>query len=275
VTARDCWRSSQSVRHVSRETRRGDRRRDLALTLVAWLASSALSIAAGQAAVAPSTILDGVYTEAQAERGLRAYADNCSRCHRDNLQGNPEALGLTGTRFIDAWREDALFNLFDFIATRMPRQPRITLPPPVYADIVAFILRFNAYPPGDQELTPERMKDIRFVDKSGPQPIPNLSLVRVVGCLTPASRDTWILTRATEPSRERDGGTITGEELQTSAGTTLGTGSFQLQNLDYVDDFSAAAASGHKVQVKGALNQRPGGDRISVTSVASTGSRCP
>ena len=96
----------------------------LTFAVFSWV----LSGVASRQVIAPRTILDGVYTEAQADRGLRAYTENCSRCHRDNLQGNPEALGLTGTRFIDAWREDSLFSLFDFMATRMPRQPRITLP---------------------------------------------------------------------------------------------------------------------------------------------------
>jgi mono/diheme cytochrome c family protein len=237
--------------------------------------ASVVSVAASRQVTASRTILDGVYTEAQADRGLRAYTENCSRCHRDNLQGNPEALGLTGTRFIDAWREDNLFSLFDFMATRMPRQPRITLPAPVYADIVAFVLRFNGYPAGDQELTPERMKEVRFVDKTGPQPIPTLSLVRLVGCLTPGEHDAWMLMAATEPSRERDGGSTTPEELRAAADATLGSGLFQLQNLDYVDGFTPAAFSGHKVQVKGALIRRQEGDRLSVTSVESVANRCP
>jgi mono/diheme cytochrome c family protein len=247
----------------------------LASSIALAIAATAVLAAAGPQAAAPVvTILDGVYTAAQADRGMRAYAENCSRCHRDNLQGSPEALGLTGTRFIDAWREDNLFNLFDFMATSMPRQPRITLPAPIYADIVAFILRFNGYPAGDQELTPERMRDVRFVDKTGPQPIPNLSLVRVVGCLTPGDHDTWMLTAATEPSRERDGGSTTPDELRASAGSALGAGSFQLQNLDYLDGFTPVGASGHKVQVKGALIRRPGGDRLSVTSVESVATSC-
>ena len=73
---------------------------------------------------AERTALDGVYTEAQAERGMRAYMEQCSRCHYDDLRGNPVAPGLTGTRFIEAWREDSLFSLFDHMATRMPREPR-------------------------------------------------------------------------------------------------------------------------------------------------------
>ena len=74
------------------------------------------------------TVLDGVYTPSQAERGRDAYFQNCARCHRDDLSGNPEAMPLTGRRFIDSWREDSLFSLFDHMATRMPREPRTTLP---------------------------------------------------------------------------------------------------------------------------------------------------
>ena len=74
------------------------------------------------------------------------------------------------------------------MATRMPREPLTTLPTPVYLDILAFILQFNGYPAGAQELTVERLKAVRFVDKVGPQPLPNLALVRVVGCLTPGAR---------------------------------------------------------------------------------------
>jgi hypothetical protein len=37
------------------------------------------------------SILASVYTLQQAERSLHAYAEHCSRCHRDDLRGNPEA----------------------------------------------------------------------------------------------------------------------------------------------------------------------------------------
>ena len=223
----------------------------------------------------PRTILDGVYTEAQAERGLRSYTEHCSRCHRDNLRGNPEALGLTGTRFIEAWREDTLFSLFDHMATRMPREPRQTLPAAVYRDIVAFILQFNGYPAGQQELTAEDLRQVYFVGMNGPQPLPNLALVRVVGCLTPGEQGTWTLSKASEPLREREGATTTPEELRASAEVPLGTGSFPLQNLDYLDAFSPDLHSGQMVQVKGALVQRPAGERISVTSVEPVAGSCP
>lgn len=102
----------------------------LVLAFLGFLAVTAFSTrAAGQIEV--RTILDGVYTRAQADRGQTSYLNHCTRCHGDDLQGNPVALGLTGTRFVDEWREGTLFSLFDHIATRMPLEPRTTLPVPV------------------------------------------------------------------------------------------------------------------------------------------------
>jgi mono/diheme cytochrome c family protein len=250
--------------------------RPLRLASPVFLSTIAVTLAVAAALVAasadpqagpPRTILDGVYTQAQAARGLQSYTEYCSRCHRDNLQGNPEALGLTGTRFTEAWREDTLFSLYEHMATRMPREPRQTLPGRVYLDIVAFILQFNGYPAGQGELTAEDLRQVYFVDKAGPQPLPNLALIRVVGCLTPGEKGSWTLTRASAPAREREGVTTTPEELRASSEVPLGTGSFPLQNLDYLDAFSPDLHTGRKVQVKGALVQRQAGERISVTSV--------
>ena len=244
-------------------------------TLATWAAASVLSLAASPQIRSPRTVLDGVYTTAQAERGQRDYTEHCSRCHRDNLRGNPEALGLTGTRFIEAWREDTLFSLFEHMSTRMPREPRQTLPDPVYVDILAFILQFNGYPAGEQELTVNSLGRVYLVDHDGPQPLPNLALVRVVGCLTAGAKETWMLTQAAEPARAREGATTTPEELRNSAEEPLGRATFQLQNLDYVDGVAPEAHLGHKVQVKGALVRRQTDERISVTSLETLASTCP
>src|SRR5687767_13315878 len=198
--------------------------RILAVASVTLVLSGAVTLGARQPGGRPRTVLDGVYTSAQAERGVAAYTEHCSRCHRDNLRGNPEALGLTGTRFVEAWREDSLFSLFDHMATRMPREPLRRLPTPVYLDILAFILQFNGYPAGEQELTEEQLKEVRFVDKGGPQPLPNLALVRVVGCLTPGEKGSWRLTAATEPVRDNAGRTTTPEQLRASTDARLGSG---------------------------------------------------
>jgi mono/diheme cytochrome c family protein len=221
------------------------------------------------------TVLDGVYTQAQAERGQQAYTDNCARCHRDDLRGNPEAMPLTGPRFIDNWREDSLFGLFDHMSTRMPREPRTTLPTPVYVDILAFVLQFNGYPAGAQELTADNLAAVQFVAQNGPQPLPNLAIVRVVGCVASGDQGTWTLTHATEPVRDRAGRSTTPEELRTSAELALGSESFQLQNLEFLrEGFVPEAVSGHKVQVKGALSRRPTDERINVTALDAVADTC-
>src|SRR5688572_18107616 len=244
--------------------------------LVLFTVACAVSIGASQQAGPMRTVLDAVYTKAQAERGLAAYTEHCSRCHRDNLRGNPEALGLTGTRFVEAWREDTLFSLFDHMATRMPREPLTTLPAPVYLDILAYILQFNGYPAGEQELTVDQLKVVQFVDKVGPQPLPNLALVRVVGCFTSGEKGSWRLASATEPVRDNAGLATTPEELRASAELPPGTGSFQLQNLEYLPDGSMPQSfSGHRVQVKGALVRRQADQRINVTSLQTVAPRCP
>jgi mono/diheme cytochrome c family protein len=249
--------------------------RILAVASMTLVLSGAVTVAARQSGGPARTVLDGVYTSAQAGRGAAAYTEHCSRCHGPDLRGNPEALGLTGGRFVDAWREDTLFSLFDHMATRMPREPLTTLPTPVYLDILAFILQFNGYPAGQQELTVDQLKAVQFVDKGGPQPLPNLSLVRVVGCLVPAAKDGWALTAATDPVRDNNGLATTAEELRASAEAPPGTGLFELQNLEFLPaGFTPGAVSGHRVQVKGALVRRPAGDRISVTFLGSVRASC-
>ena len=99
--------------------------------LVVFGLSCAVAVGAGQQA-AEQTVLDGVYTEGQAERGRRAYTEQCSRCHYEDLRGNPEALGLTGTRFIEAWREQSLLSLFDGVSRggglRVPKRDLASAP---------------------------------------------------------------------------------------------------------------------------------------------------
>jgi mono/diheme cytochrome c family protein len=222
------------------------------------------------------TILDGVYTAAQAERGRDAYMESCSGCHREDLRGGAEALPLIGPRFIDQWREDKLSSLFTHISTRMPRAPRPKLALNTYLDIVAFILQSNGYPAGNEELTSDAVKTTWFVSKNGPKPIPNLSTVLVVGCLESADNKVWTLTSATEPLRNRTPDATNEDELSESRSQTLGTGKIRVQNFEYVrPGFTADPFKGQKVQVKGTLIQATNNNRINVTSLESLAPACP
>src|SRR5262245_40850755 len=75
----------------------------------------------GQVPSKPSvtTVLDGVFTEAQAAKGKAAYATYCSMCHRADL-GGFSGPPLVGELFMDRWREFNLSVLFDLIVTTMP-----------------------------------------------------------------------------------------------------------------------------------------------------------
>jgi hypothetical protein len=79
-----------------------------------------LALAAGIAgAQARISVWDGVYTDAQAERGHTLYMQNCSRCHGADLSGTFEIPPLVG-RFMPYWSGSTLYALFDYVSTAMP-----------------------------------------------------------------------------------------------------------------------------------------------------------
>jgi hypothetical protein len=160
----------------------------VSFALLTCMLSAVVLAGAGEQADPTRTVLDGVYTQAQAERGLKGVYRKLRPLSSRRSSREPGGDGPHGARFTETWREDSLFSLFDHMATRMPREPRTTLPTPVYVDIVAFTLQFKGYPVGNQELTADNLKGVTFVDKGGPQPLPNLAIVRVVGCLTPGEK---------------------------------------------------------------------------------------
>src|SRR5262245_35330806 len=75
----------------------------------------------GQSEIRDKTVLDGVYSDAQAERGRSLYTTHCSVCHGSALEG-VSAPSLTGNRFVERWREGSLDNVYNFIRQTMPFQ---------------------------------------------------------------------------------------------------------------------------------------------------------
>ena len=152
------------------------------------------------ARAAGKTVWDSVYGAAQAERGKEAYAQKCSGCHGDFLDGdsaNGRAVALSGTAFADNWEAASLNDLFVKIGRTMPRGAPGTLNSRQTLDLMAFLLQYNGFPAGTSELaqTPElALMDI--VGKDGPRPLRPGAGVRTVGCLTRGGGDAWTLTRA-------------------------------------------------------------------------------
>jgi len=119
-----------------------------------------------QEASAPS-IWSGVFTAAQAKRGNDAYQASCSSCHGSDLRATEtEAPDLTGAPFRARWNGKTLEERFERIRDTMPLGNGNTLGDRTYMDILAFILQFNDFPPGDRELVPETAKVIVFAQKS-------------------------------------------------------------------------------------------------------------
>ena len=54
----------------------------------------------------PKSVLDGIYTDAQAKRGDKVFADNCATCHGPKLAGTDTAgPTLAGPDFINGWKD--------------------------------------------------------------------------------------------------------------------------------------------------------------------------
>jgi mono/diheme cytochrome c family protein len=104
----------------------------------------------------PRSSLAGVFTDAQAERGKTAYQDSCASCHGAALVArSDDAPSLTAPDFKDAWIGKSIGERYERVRSTMPQDGPGSLSNQAYVDIVAYILKFNGYPAGDQELKPD------------------------------------------------------------------------------------------------------------------------
>lgn len=98
------------------------------------------------------TSWDGVYTNAQADRGETLYADRCARCHGDSLQGVEAAPALAGPTFYANWNGETLDALFQRMRSSMPQDRPGSLSRTENADVLAYMLRVAKYPSGMEPL---------------------------------------------------------------------------------------------------------------------------
>ena len=99
-----------------------------------------------------SSVWDGVYTEAQAVRGQALYNSSCASCHGAQLAGGETSPPLAGGAFLSNWDGLTVGQLFERTRTGMPPAAPAKVTRAAKLDIVAYILSFNKFPPGDQEL---------------------------------------------------------------------------------------------------------------------------
>ncbi|MGI9629138.1 MAG: c-type cytochrome [Longimicrobiales bacterium] len=92
----------------------------------------------------PST-LDGIYTPAQAVRGLQVFQNTCSECHAiEDWQDE---------YFLARWEGESVFQFWYYIYEQMPNgSPPYSLPREDVSDVLTYILELNGLPPGDVEL---------------------------------------------------------------------------------------------------------------------------
>ncbi len=242
----------------------------LASGSLAWLASGAdAAFAAAQSGARPASVWDGVYTSEQAVRGRAAYDASCSGCHGADLAGRRDNRALAGDRFWQDWGEDSLGVLFSVVRKTMPRGASGSLADDTYLDIVAYVLQKNGYPEGDRELTAASVDAVRVIRKEGPGPVPNFSLVWVVGCLTQDAEDAWVLSNSSEPVKTRNPAASEGAELELSAATSLGSHTFGLMDVAA----QRKAHAGKKVEAKGLLIRGPR-DKLNLTAMQPVGEAC-
>jgi mono/diheme cytochrome c family protein len=220
------------------------------------------SFSAAQTTTPPRTVWDGVYTEAQAARGIMTFGQSCAGCHALAAEGKAP---LVGEPFWKSFAQKNVGDLLQFVSTYMPNGNPGSLTEPTYRDIVALILKSNGFPAGTTELVGDTTANVQIVRKDGRTELPANALARVVGCLAKSGTD-WVVTSATSPERaERE--VSAGDDAARPLGKRTITLKFVLTRLD--------GWAGARVAVSGLLIGEGGVDGINVTQVNRVAQKCP
>ena len=115
--------------------------------LGAWACLSLLAVTSA-AAQQKKSVKDGVYTAAQAERGVAVYRSKCASCHAPNR--------FTDDFFYQSFAGKPLWEMFDVISDSMPEDAPGSLKQEEYADVIAYLLQLNKFPTGDAELPTDK-----------------------------------------------------------------------------------------------------------------------
>jgi len=106
-------------------------------------------------AAASRSVWDGVFTREQANRGQKAYREECLKCHGENLMGGEAGPALAGNEFMENWNGKTVGSLFETIRKTMPSDDPGNLSIRQYADLVAYVLSENKFPAGQKEIDRE------------------------------------------------------------------------------------------------------------------------
>jgi hypothetical protein len=203
------------------------------------------------------TVWDGVYTKDQAAEGRGVYERACAHCHETS-----EAPRLYGENFVRTWFEEPLTVPFQRMRETMPQDAPGTLSPTEYLSVLTYVLERTGYPSGDGTLAVAGLKDVIVIGDEG-APVPNFSLVSVVGCLARTGR-TWSLGRGSEPVRAKEVADSPAEELEAARAKPLGD--FEFMIVGFPGGSDREALVGQKVHAKGFLIREP--DRLGLNLTA-------
>ena len=115
--------------------------------LGAWACLSLLVITS-IAAQERRSVKTGVYTAAQAERGIAVFKSKCASCHAPNR--------FTDDFFYQSFADKPLWEMFDVISDTMPEDNPGSLKKEEYADVIAYLLQLNKFPAGETELPTDK-----------------------------------------------------------------------------------------------------------------------
>jgi mono/diheme cytochrome c family protein len=133
----------------------GSKKQDPACALSAIVIVCFMFVAAAFAQSAGPSVWDGVFTEEQVKRGAAAYQRDCSNCHGPGLEGGDMTPPLVGGAFTSNWNDLTVGDLFERIRQTMPLDNPGKLSRQQNTDVIAFILKTNAWPSGTTELPAE------------------------------------------------------------------------------------------------------------------------
>ena len=212
------------------------------LSRIFFIVSVAAGLGSAQTGTPRRTVWDGVYSEAQATRGMMAFGQSCAGCHALAAEGKAP---LVGDSFWKSFSQKTVGDLLEYVSANMPNGTPGSLSANTYQDIVALLLKSNGFPAGSTEL-------------------PADALARVVGCLARSGSD-WVVTHATIPERAERAATA--EDAARPLGSRTMTLKFVVTNLDPL--------AGSRVVVSGLLIGAGGVEGINVTTVSRAAEKCP
>jgi S-disulfanyl-L-cysteine oxidoreductase SoxD len=126
-----------------------------------WLGASMTAGGGTSQPQDPKSILDRIYSVAQAERGEGRFKVSCSSCH------TPGEFG--GGAFAERWSGQTMGEVFEYVSSTMPQNDPGGLKPEEYASVLAYILRMNAYPAGSDDMPADKDVLAKFQIVSNPK----------------------------------------------------------------------------------------------------------